>query len=61
LAGYRVTIRFGDPPVRYEMLDVDASSAREALQRAAERFPEAAEATADLIEIRLKVEREDRG
>jgi hypothetical protein len=43
------------------MLDVDASSAREALQRAAERFPEAAEATADLIEIRLKVEREDRG
>lgn len=57
---YRVTIRFGAPPSRYEMLDVEAESAREALRRAAEKFPAEAEATADLIEIRRTVTREGR-
>lgn len=57
---YRITIRFGPPPSRYEMLDVEAESAREALRRAAEQFPAEAESTADLIEIRRTVAREGR-
>lgn len=57
---YRITIRFGTPPARYEMLDVEAASARDALRRAAELFPAEAEATADLIEIRRTVAREGR-
>ncbi|HEX6940413.1 MAG TPA: hypothetical protein VF158_13445 [Longimicrobiales bacterium] len=60
MARYRVTIRFEDSGKRYEMLDVEAPSLREALRRAADEFPSEAEGTADLAEIRLQVEPEAR-
>ena len=60
MARYRVTIRCGDSGKRYEMLDVEAATLREALVRAAEEFPPEAEATADLVEIRVQVDPEAR-
>jgi len=52
MAFFRVTIRYGSPRQRYEMLDIEAGSVVEALTRLAERFPSAARATGDLVEIR---------
>jgi len=60
MARYRVTIRYGDSGKRYEVMDVDAATLREALLRAAELFPPEAESTADLLEIRIQVEPEER-
>ena len=53
---YRITIRFGATRPQYRVLDVEAPTLRVALQRAADEFPEEAEATADLVEIRRQVE-----
>lgn len=49
---YRVTIRFGAPRARYEMLDVEAEDLRGALREAASRIPEEVAATAELAEVR---------
>jgi hypothetical protein len=57
---YRVTIRFGAPKQQYHMEDIDANSLREALRLAAERFPDAALASADLAEVRRQVDPEER-
>lgn len=56
---YRVTIRHGHPH-RYHVEDVAAASLRAAVRIAAERFPEQADASADLVEIRLQREPERR-
>jgi hypothetical protein len=56
---YRVTIRYGHPQ-RYHMQDVQAASLVEAMRLAGERLlPEVGE-TADLLEIRVQLEPEDR-
>ncbi len=60
MARYRVTIRYGDSGKRYEMLDIEAASLREALRRAADEFPADADATADLAEVRMQPEPESR-
>jgi len=53
---YRVTIRFGSSRSQYRVLDVEATTLREALRRAVEDFPPEAEATADLVEVRRLVD-----
>ncbi len=50
---YRVTIRHYSRAQQYEVLEIDAADLRDALVKAAERFPEALTANADLVEIRL--------
>ncbi len=57
---YRVTIRHGAPRVLYEVLDVDASDLRGALLAAAQRMHEDVAATADLAEIRVQVDPDER-
>lgn len=58
---YRVTIRFGSPRQQYHMMDITASSLRDAMRIASEDFPEAALADADLVEIRRQTQPEERG
>jgi len=50
---YRVTIRHFSRTQKYEVFEIDAADLREAIVKAAERFPEALTASADLVEIRL--------
>lgn len=57
---YRITIRYGEPRRRYEVLDVDASDLRAALAESVERFPDAALETGDLVEIRQQALEEER-
>lgn len=57
---YRVTVRFGTPRQHYHVVDLTANSLREAMRMAVEQFPEAAEATADLVEIRLQTDPDER-
>lgn len=49
---YRVTVRYSAGPRRYAVFELDAASLADALGRAAERIPEEARASADLIEVR---------
>jgi len=56
---YRVTIRFGAPQ-RYHVLDITANSLREAMRQAAENYPEAAMQDADLAEIRVQRDPDER-
>lgn len=56
---YRVTVRHGRP-ARYHVEDVQASSLPEALQVAAERMPEEVALDADLAEVRLGLDPEER-
>lgn len=51
---YRVTIRYGAPQARYEMLDFEADDLRSALREAATRLGEAIAATAELAEVRVQ-------
>ena len=57
---YRVTIRFGAPKLHYHVDDVEADSLRDALRLAGERFPENAVGSADLAEVRLTVDPQQR-
>jgi hypothetical protein len=57
---YRVTIRFGAPRQQYHVEDLTANSLREAVRMAAEQFPDAASSTADLVEIRLQLDPDER-
>jgi hypothetical protein len=54
---YRMTLRHGSPGKRYHMVDIEASDLRGALMQAVNAFPPGTDATADLIEIRVHVER----
>jgi hypothetical protein len=57
---YRITLRYGAPSVRYEMLDVEAPDLRAALRLAAERMGDEVAATAELAEIRRQVVPDER-
>ncbi|HUG39646.1 MAG TPA: hypothetical protein VMM12_04140 [Longimicrobiales bacterium] len=57
---YRVTIRFGAPRARYEMLDVEAEDLRGALREAAEKMPAEVAATAELAEVRRQSRPDER-
>jgi hypothetical protein len=55
---YRMTLRHGAPGQRYHVVDFEATDLREALLQAVNAFPAGSEATADLMEIRVHVERD---
>jgi hypothetical protein len=57
---YRVTIRYGHPRSQYAVLDVEGASLAEALRRTADQLPPDAATSADLAEIRLQLEPEER-
>jgi hypothetical protein len=57
---YRVTIRYGAPRPQYAVLDVEGATLAEALRRTADQLPPDAAASADLAEIRLQLEPEQR-
>jgi hypothetical protein len=58
---YRITIRFGAPKQQYHVDDLTANSLREAMRMAVDAFPDAAGATADLLEIRRQMDPDERG
>lgn len=60
MPNYRATIRFTEAGQKYEVVDVMANSVREAMRMVAEQFPDEALATADLVEIRLQADPEER-
>ena len=57
---YRVTIRFGAPRARYEMLDVEAEDLRGALREAASKIPDEVAASAELAEVRRQTPSDER-
>lgn len=57
---YRATIRFTEAGQKYEVIDLTANSVREALRLVADQFPDAALASADLVEIRLQADQDER-
>jgi len=57
---YRMTLRHGSPGKRYHMVDFEATDLRAALMQAVNAFPPGAEASADLVEIRVHVEADQR-
>ncbi len=54
MLNYRVTIRYGGAPPRYELLDLEAEDLRAVLRETAHRLSEDVSATADLAEIRVQ-------
>lgn len=57
---WKVTVRYGDRGHRYHTFEVDAPSARDALERGAGRIPDEVSDAADLVELRLAIEPEER-
>lgn len=60
MADYRITIRYGGMPPRYEILDLKAPDLRAALAEAADRLGDEVAASADLAEIRVQMDPDDR-
>jgi hypothetical protein len=60
MPSYRVTIRYGGLPPRYEILDVSAPDLRAALADVAAVMDEAVAASADLAEIRVQSDPDER-
>ncbi|MDX1674976.1 MAG: hypothetical protein R3314_09300 [Longimicrobiales bacterium] len=60
MPSYRATFRYGGARPRYEMLDIEAEDLRSALTTAAERVSESVAATAELVEIRVQTDPEER-
>lgn len=60
MARFRVTIRYGEPRQRYEVLDIEADDITEALRRLVESYPADARATSDLVEVRRRTVPEER-
>jgi hypothetical protein len=58
---YRMTLRHGAAGKRYHVVDIEADSLRDAMTQAVNAFPAAMDATADLVEIRVHVDAEQRG
>jgi hypothetical protein len=60
MPNYRITIRYGGAPPRYELLDLEAPDLRAALREAADRLDDTVAATAELAEIRVQSAPDDR-
>jgi hypothetical protein len=54
MPSYRITIRYGGAPPRYQVLDITAPDLRMALTDASAQMDDAMAASADLAEIRLQ-------
>lgn len=57
---FRMTLRHGAPGKRYHVVDIEADNLRAAMTQAVNAFPPGAESSADLVEIRVHVEPEQR-
>lgn len=57
---YRVTVRYGGSRQRYHTYTVDAPDARTALTAAADHMPDDVAPEADLVELRVAVDPEER-
>lgn len=57
---YRVTFRYGAPRALYEVLDVDAVDLRTAMRTAADRVSDQVAATAELVEVRVQRDPDER-
>jgi hypothetical protein len=51
---YRITVRYGGAPPRYEIVDLPAEELRAALRAAADRLSAEVAASADLAEVRVQ-------
>lgn len=60
MPSYRVTFRYGAPRALYEVLDIDAAELREAMRTAADRVPESVAESAELVEVRVQRDPEER-
>lgn len=60
MPSYRVTFRYGAPRALYEVLDIEAAELRAALRAAAEEVPDEVVETAELVEIRVQADPEER-
>lgn len=57
---FQVTVRYGSRYQRYHTFEVDVANARDALAAAATRIPEEIAREADLVEVRVAVDPDDR-
>jgi hypothetical protein len=57
---FQVTVRYGKRYQRYHTYQVSAEDAREALEAAARALPPEVAAEADLVEMRVAVDPDDR-
>jgi hypothetical protein len=57
---FQITVRYGGRYQRYHTYTVDATDAREALERAARAMPDEVVSEADLVEVRVAVDPERR-
>lgn len=60
MPSYRVTFRYGAPRALYDVLDIEADDLRAAMRAAADRVTEEVAATAELVEVRVRVRDEER-
>lgn len=60
MALFRVTIRYGEPRQRYEVLDIEADDMPDALRRLTASYPADAQTTSDLVEVRRQTVPEER-
>ncbi len=57
---FRLTVRWGTPPTRYHLVDVEGADLRDALARGAANLPDEVAASADLAELRPLADPEER-
>ncbi|MEJ2204863.1 MAG: hypothetical protein P8170_12215 [Gemmatimonadota bacterium] len=57
---FQITVRYGGPYQRYHTFVVEGGDAREALEAAAREIPDEIAAEADLIELRMAVDPDQR-
>ena len=57
---YQITVRYGGRSQRYHTFVVEAEDAREALRRAVDEIPDEIAPHADLVELRVAVDPEER-
>lgn len=60
MPSYRATFRYGGSRPQYEMLDIEADDLRGALTAAAERVGDEIAETAELVEIRVRADPDER-
>lgn len=60
MPSYRVTFRYGAPRALYDVLDIEADDLRGAMRAAADLVTEEVAATAELVEVRVRVREEER-
>lgn len=57
---FQITVRYGGRYQRYHTFVVEGRDAREAMELAAREMPDEIVATADLVELRVAVDPDDR-